>query len=835
MANAPIQIILNPENFRRDRVTQTPKGAGKDFYEDRDAAFAAHRQRMQDQIKAVQDQLSATGDQSVGYLKVSLKTNALAKSHRPFNALFTPERATVRGSTKLGEIIAEVTPQSLALVGNAVGRAETEVRRKPKKDKPEETFPVPTRYRCEVGALDRVELWGKSDRRRFELTDAIRWLSDPRTGHAYTVELFEMPPPNADWNNLGRSKQALFNSFYEGLQKVGPGLVARWRDNLSHDSAIVEVLVTRSEQPTTVFVRSRSSLGAPAFDPSVEKHQQLIGFLESHPLVRQITLPGIVVRSPAPTAPAPAGAKEGTVPVMVRDPNKQYPVVGVIDGGVSDVYAPWVIDRYGLLADEHASLEHGSFISGLLVEGSQLNPTLRVGPDGCLIADLNVFPDENQVGVFEQYYSNGIQGFFDEIETAVATMRRQHGVRIFNFSINVISPVQLERYSQEARRLDKIADDHDVIFVISAGNLGPKNLRGEWPGDEALALALLAAHREDQLFVPAESVRNVSVAAINPDGLSNSLAGAPARYSRRGPGLKTGVKPDLCHVGGSGTACPIQEHGLFSRDSSGGMLSGCGTSYAAPLVARELAALDSFIEGEPARETLMALALHHARLPQLLQSPAFDSLARKLVGFGTPAAAADALDGNDHQITLLFSSRIHAGKSLVFDFSWPPSLVGAGGKCRGAVQLTLVSTPTVDYRFGDELVRVNVETSLQQDDGNGKYKSCGLEPTYVSFNDDEKVREADLIEHMFKWSPVKVFAKTFPNGRGNSSNWRLTVNYLLRAGETIPKAGIPLSILLTIADPDAEKPVFQEMRQLLQAGNYKIADIRTAARITPRV
>ena len=35
--------------------------------------------------------------------------------------------------------------------------------------------------------------------------------------------------------------------------------------------------------------------------------------------------------------------------------------------------------------------------------------------------------------------------------------------------------------------------------------------------------------------------------------------------------------------------------------------------------------------------------------------------------------------------------------------------------------------------------------------------------------------EAELIEHDLKWSPVKVLAKTFPQGVGPSSNWRLFV------------------------------------------------------------
>jgi len=70
---------------------------------------------------------------------------------------------------------------------------------------------------------------------------------------------------------------------------------------------------------------------------------------------------------------------------------------------------------------------------------------------------------------------------------------------------------------------------------------------------------------------------------------------------------------------------------------------------------------------------------------------------------------------------------------------------------------------------------------------------------------------------------------------GRSSNWRLFVNYLTRAGEVMPEEGVPFTAIVTISDPDAERPVFADMRQNLQALGTQIADIRTAARIMPRV
>lgn len=163
-----------------------------------------------------------------------------------------------------------------------------------------------------------------------------------------------------------------------------------------------------------------------------------------------------------------------------------------------------------------------------------------------------------------------------------------------------------------------------------------------------------------------------------------------------------------------------------------------------------------------------------------------------------------------------------------------PSLVGPGGKCRGRAKITLVSTPPLDARFGSEFVRINIYATLQQEKENGGWKGQ-LEPLYLPSRRDSPAIEAERIEHDLKWSPVKVLAKTFPQGVGASSNWRLFVDYLTRTGEVMPEEGVPFTAIVTISDPKDEQPVFNDMRQNLQALETQIADIRTAARITPRI
>jgi hypothetical protein len=122
---------------------------------------------------------------------------------------------------------------------------------------------------------------------------------------------------------------------------------------------------------------------------------------------------------------------------------------------------------------------------------------------------------------------------------------------------------------------------------------------------------------------------------------------------------------------------------------------------------------------------------------------------------------------------------------------------------------------------------------LRQEQEDGTYKGR-LEPLYLPANKSGTTYEEAQIKYGFKWSPIKVFEKTFRLGVGTSSNWKLDIESLARDGEVVPAEGIPFTALLTISDPKGKEPVFNEVRQVLQAQGVQMVDIRTAARVRPR-
>jgi hypothetical protein len=465
--------------------------------------------------------------------------------------------------------------------------------------------------------------------------------------------------------------------------------------------------------------------------------------------VRRVLLPPVLIPSNSnPQVPADATLPflRPTLPEKVA--GRVYPKIAIVDGGLSSFYDPWVVGRHDLLAAEHRSVEHGDFIAGLLVCGQAVNgPSICADADGCELYDLAMLPDEKLVEAFEQYYPNNVLDFMQELDAAVEDVKRLHGIRVFNMSLNLLDAVGDESYGVVADLLDKIADRHDVVFVLSAGNLETRDHRPIWLADPKAAVRLLAGRSApDTLLQPAESARSLTVGALNPPHVKPFVEGAPACYTRRGPGLRVGVKPDLAHFGGA-VPTAKQHSGLASLRGDGEVVRDHGTSYAAPIAAKGVSVLESQVMGGLTREAMMALTVHSACLPSALMHKDLRNIARQFVGFGKPGAALDSLISSDHEITLVFTDALVLNHEMNFAFSWPQCLVNLDGSCRGRVKMSLAYRPILDSRFGSELVRVNIDGRLQQEDGAG-FKGRVQQSSLP--NSKEANVESDLIEHGLK-------------------------------------------------------------------------------------
>lgn len=795
MTNNPVQILLNAQNY----VQMSDVNAGgsiKDFYEGRNAEFVAHKASLRKQIDDLRkDAVSSSGPDALFYARVDLQSKAWAKSHRPLKKLFEPDEIAYVGGSELGTMVVELGTADLDRISQTISQAEDKVIKVNKKGEP-----APSQTRSEVGAVRSLRLYGASDRRHFSTAQAVRWLADPRTGGSYYVETFVSNEDNAKrvGIKLRERGRRLLDNFENALKQTT--LPITWSR------------VEKDWLPCTLYMVKANGEDLDE-KQKTELHSALLHLLETQTAVKSVILPPVLQA-------ADMSEKVGeSIDIPAPQADVSYPIVGIIDTGVSSLAGlkAWTAGRTDFLDGANQDVSHGTFIAGLVSAGEHLNPDPLFQETPCRFFDLGLHPTEP--GQYGNYYPKGFLDFLDQLDVEIEAAR-QAGVRVFNMSLAVTTPIADDGYSVFAGALDLIADKHDVLFVLPAGNLDAGQLRDPWPAKPNDALAMLAQYpHHDRIYQPADSIRAVVVGALNPALADGKMF--PAEYSRRGPGPSLGAKPDVAHVGGRCEA----DSGLVSLTPDGSTVQSCGTSYASPLVAKTLAALDHAIEGESSRESLIALLLHHAQVPPGINTSALKPIARDFVGAGVPAVAEETLVVGDHAITLVFNGVLRAGQELRFGFSWPASLVDENGACSGHARLTWTYRPPVDRGHGGEFVRVNLDAFLRQEVlKNGKTAFEGRLK-----DEGRKMLEKDLIKNGAKWWPVKSLSGSF-SGIGKSSQWRLVIDSLCRVQFVLPEEGIPFCAVLTITDQLEEKPIFNEMRASLKTNGVELADIKTAAR-----
>lgn len=840
MPNNPVQIVLNDDAFIR-APEPGRSGPDKDFFEGNDAGFAGHKASMIQRLDEIAESVAGSRYGPLTYVRVQMRVEAIAKSYRPNKVLFVPDQFPCVGAGAPGELFFRMPLVHITRLrqrfDSAELRAETRISKKTNKP-----YHFVTKFRSELGAIESIEIMASSGKRSFAASDAVQAMLQPNAASGYVVELFEQAPldvvQSSDVLGLRRS----FETLQEDISRFGDGIYAAILPNPGSLPS-VELLITNS--PNRPLLEDRRTVKGeltllPAvaeLNTNVRRHEDVLNALANHPLVRRIRFPVLLESSQAAHFPA------GRPFVMpARMPTGTYPKVGVIDTGISSHFSAWVRDRYDFLDDSDCDPTHGTLVAGVLI-GARGENGIEIGreSDGCDVVDIPLMPRAPFLQVFGP---RGFEAFLEELESAVVEAKESHGVRVFNMSLNITSPVEPNIYSIYAARLDEIQDRQGIVIVNSAGNLLGADWRAPWPKTPKQAIAALATRTSmDAIFMPCESVRAIAVGALNPPNCSH-LEGAPATYTRRGPGLRVGVKPDVAHYGGAGDASLPHLTGLASCGLDGSRVETRGTSFAAPLVAKTLASLDAITDQRLETRTLRAFLVHSANSPDCLSHRSLKDISRQFIGFGQPSDAASMLETDDHSITLVFESRITVGERrpaiLHFPFDWPSSLIDPSTRaCKGQVSITLVYDPPVDQAFGTEFVRVNLDAKLQQRqptdrrDGGASWNDQ-ISQVFLPKSTGMTAPERALISHGLKWWPTKRYFEDFKDGVGERAEWRLQVESIVRAEASFPPEGIPFSVIMTIRDPESTQPVFQEFRRYLVSRSVDLHDIRTFARVRAR-
>jgi hypothetical protein len=495
-----------------------------------------------------------------------------------------------------------------------------------------------------------------------------------------------------------------------------------------------------------------------------------------------------------------------------------YPVVGIIDSGVNPddpLLTPWMVGRETYVPEQYRDHHHGSFVAGLVVNGRRLNHDDPRFPESrAKFLDVVAIPGHGQ-----EIREDDLLAILEEV------VPKYPAVKVWNLSLGTESqPCKDDFFSDFGAALDRIQEANKVRFVIAAGNYQIAPFRG-WPAENL--------GEDDRVRPPADSVRGVTVGSIAHVDRPNSRVKAeePSPFSRRGPGACFLPKPELVHYGGNcDDRGQYQQTGVLSLNGTRHLAENVGTSFATPLVSTLLANIHDALGADASHVLSKAILIHSA----ILRAERLQAKDLRYKGFGVPNNLIGALTCDPHTATLIFEpGEVRPGREFVKgDFPIPQCLRTAEGKVRGEFVITLAYDPPLDLAYGAEYCRRNVEVSL------GTYnpstpkaehqKKIPCEPRDIS-----KLYEKHLVEHGFKWSPVKVYREDFPRGTAGD-HWRVVVSAEDRKGASDPQP-TTLALIVTIRDPERQLPVYDEVVARMAQSGWVTQDLRVSDRVRTRV
>lgn len=705
-------------------------GSSKDPWVDIDASGLRARllgslddveQELADLPKAVQE--------SVGVpLRITLRDEALAKSNRPtafLAAAGTPTRAVGRP----GELFTRARPSELASLTAAVR-----------------------------GAINKADRYAVS---------TIELIAAHSPMEAFDVGITSLE----DVVQQARSEGRLLRlDLFPWLQTE-----SRWGEDESLATHLQGIgLPVRGTRGTS---RRQSVYVEPAGDVDLAAVEQLYGvrFAGAEPMYSPW-------REVAPQSMAIVGSITDEFRQRLTE-TEHAAIVGVLDSGIqSDALEPWVQGRETYDLGTDLNPEHGTFVAGLILAGSALNPGDDCfGPDSAVIIDGQVLPSA-PIGELEL------------LERITETVNKHPEVSVWNCSFARGSELDPMEYTVFASEMDRLSAERGILFVQAAGNYVDPPAR-TWPATKMLS---------DGIASPGDAVNSLVVGSLSHRG-GRAPVGAPASYSRRGPSFGGQTKPDVSFWSGDlGPRGEVPHAGIRSIVPGDQVAESVGTSFATPLVSAIAANVWSEVEGltevEPSPALVKGLVMHSAAV----SSRTLVGADKNYYGAGVPRGGLRSLFEGPESFTTVHHVPLQSKISwLRAPFPMPACLFTDDGKLTAEIFLTVSFTPVLNQAYGEEAVRTCVDAHFgvieRSDD---RIRITGKVPEEQTSG--AHPWEAELVA-AGKWSPTRTHYKQFPRGCAGEE-WGLKLDLTEREDFA---GGIeqPAYVLLTLRGLDPGLPV----------------------------
>lgn len=545
-----------------------------------------------------------------------------------------------------------------------------------------------------------------------------------------------------------------------------------------------------------VVERYRRTVGALTFVPihlnraSVDR---LAGF---NPLRALRPMPKL-----RPIPPSPLRHVRRSAPDPPTDPNPTSDTrIAIFDGGwdASCPYTAPITTPYDLTPEppDDECVVHGSAVTAAVLYG-HVDSTSSLPSPAAVVDHYRVLP----VPATEHDFD--LNWVLDRIVETVQSGNH----RVVNLSLGPDVSMDDGEPHRWTAELDRLALEHDVLFVTAVGN------NGEADADAGL----------NRIQVPGDMANGLGVGACTDFGAGRPWARSP--FSAVGPGRQGArVKPTGLAFGGDGNGRPFVGLGAAGR-----WYAGHGTSFSTPLVSRSVASIVPYSDASgPLVDFVRAMAVHFAEA-------AVPPLPVEEVGHGRFRPwLIDAASCEPDTVTVMYRDVIRRGEVLGLPIPMPDDI----RRGRVGIRWTLAITAPVDPADATEYTLAGIELQFRPHARKIPFTSPDGSQTHVVDTQSAPGRVTDLLRLGFKPSDnpatrAGARIRASESSRRDEGKWetlvhvqdrllakslfepRLDLSYFARSGGMLRGDAhvreLPFTIIVTIDGPSGSG-LYREVR-----------------------
>lgn len=409
------------------------------------------------------------------------------------------------------------------------------------------------------------------------------------------------------------------------------------------------------------------------------------------------------------------------------------PMIGVIDTHFcfESYFHEWV--KYENYCDDSIEIReedriHGTEVDSIIVDGPSLNPKLddhcgrfRVLHIGATFHSKNSFATLKRI-----------------VEKAVLEHPEIH---VWNLSLGSIWEINDNFISPFASFLDNLQAEYPGILFVVAGT-NNDSIDG----------------KVKKLGSPADSINSLVVNSVNSHHV-------PAKYSRSGPVLSFYIKPDVSYYGGD-----IGEP--MNVVSTHGIVTGTGTSFAAPWISRKCAFLMDVMHLP--REIVKSLIVHSTLSWD--ETHEFGKTFRK--GYGVvPIRIDDILKTEDGEIRFLIQGNISDDSCYVYHLPVPKKK----DKYPYYAKISMCYFPTTQVLQGVDYCDTELDLKFGRVRiDNGKPRIVSINGNKQAYQDELQPDEWKARKEFRKWDNTKVIeeiekGRKIPRDSFDNDQWGIQI------------------------------------------------------------